>query len=75
MPIFEMSRAALAELGHAITVEAWSSVVGLGDADSHAALCAAVGADVTRGLRHGVPQRQDRWFAWAGAGPARLPGW
>lgn len=60
MPIFEMSRAALAELGHAITVEAWSSVVGLGDADSHAALCAAVGADVDPETFDAAYQRQDR---------------
>jgi porphobilinogen synthase len=60
MPIFEMSRAALAELGHTITVEAWSSVVGLGDADSHAALCAAVGADVDPETFDAAYQRQDR---------------
>jgi HAD superfamily hydrolase (TIGR01509 family) len=60
MPIFEMSRAALAELGHDITVESWSSVVGLGDADSHAALCAAVGAEVDRDAFDRGYQRQDR---------------
>ena len=60
MPIFEMSRAALADLGHAITVEAWSSVVGLGDADSHAALCAAVGAELDRAAFDEGYQRQDR---------------
>jgi len=60
MPIFEMSRAALAEMGHAIDIEAWSSVVGLGDADSHAALCSAVGADVDRDEFDALYQRQDR---------------
>ena len=60
IPIFEMSRAALAEMGHTITVQAWSSVVGLGDTDSHAALCAAVGADVDRDEFDARYQRQDR---------------
>lgn len=60
MPIFEMSRAALGEMGHSITIEAWSTVVGLGDTDSHRALCKAVGVDLDRDEFDAHYQRQDR---------------
>lgn len=62
-PIFEMCRSALAEMGHEITVDRWATVVGLGDADSWVALCAAVGADIDREVYDEVYGRQDRsWY-------------
>ena len=60
MPIFEMSRAALGEMGHSITIEAWSTVVGLGDTDSHEALCRAIGVDLDQAEFDAHYQRQDR---------------
>jgi len=60
MPIFEMSRAALGEMGHSITIEAWSTVVGLGDTDSHGALCRAIGVDLDQAEFDAHYQRQDR---------------
>lgn len=61
-------------MGHSITIEAWSTVVGLGDTDSHRALCKAVGVDLGSGRvrrplpatrpilegRHRAPARGDR---------------
>lgn len=62
-PIFEMCRNALVEMGHDVTVEGWSAVVGLGDADSFTALCAAVGADLDRDEYEAIYERQDRsWY-------------
>ncbi len=70
-PIFVAYEAALAELGHAITVEAWAACIGLGDADSFAALCEAVGADLDREALEAAYRRQDR--SWRDTQPA-LPG-
>jgi putative hydrolase of the HAD superfamily len=71
-PIFEMCRSALVELGHDITVEAWSRVVGLGDAESFAALCSVVGHDIDREAYDEVYRRQDR--AWYDSAPAQEAG-
>jgi HAD superfamily hydrolase (TIGR01509 family) len=70
-PIYEASRAALLALGHDLTVEAWASVVGHGDADSFAALCRALGADIDRDAFDAGYQAQDR--SWRDRQPA-LPG-
>ncbi len=67
-PIFEMAQRSLAEMGHDIDVEMWSKVVGLGDAASFAAMCAAIGAQIDRERYEAIYRGQDR--AWYDAVPA-----
>ncbi|CAN5535100.1 HAD family hydrolase [soil metagenome] len=45
-PIFEASRSALRALGHDMTVEGWSTVIGHGEADSFHRMERAVGASI-----------------------------
>ncbi|QXC60147.1 HAD-IA family hydrolase [Aquihabitans sp. G128] len=45
-PIFEASRSALRAIGHDITVEGWSTVIGHGEADSFHRMEAAVGSAI-----------------------------
>jgi HAD superfamily hydrolase (TIGR01509 family) len=70
-PIFRASADALAVLGHRLTIEGWSTVVGHGDADGWAALQAALGADVDRVAYDAAYSAQDR--SWRNTQPA-LPG-
>ena len=70
-PIFHASQTVLAGLGHEISVEAWATVVGLGDDDSFAALCRAVGADLDRSAYELAYRAQDK--SWRHTQPA-LPG-
>lgn len=70
-PIFRASAAALAELGHHLTVEAWATVVGHGEEDSFRALQAAIGAVVDREAYELAYAAQDR--SWRDTVPA-LPG-
>lgn len=70
-PIYRASAAALAELGHELTIEGWATVVGHGEDDSWAALLAAVGADVDRAAYDAAYEAQDR--SWRDTLPA-LPG-
>ena len=70
-PIFQASQIAVASLGHQIGVEAWATVVGLGDDDSFAALCRAIGADLDRTAYEMAYRAQDK--SWRHTQPA-LPG-
>jgi HAD superfamily hydrolase (TIGR01509 family) len=70
-PIFRASAAALAGLGHELTVEAWATVVGHGEEDSFRALQAAIGAEVDRAAYELAYAAQDR--SWRDTVPA-LPG-
>ncbi len=70
-PIFQASAAALATLGHDLTVAAWSTVVGHGDDGGWAALQAAVGAELDRDAYDRAYEAQDR--SWRDRQPA-LPG-
>lgn len=69
--IFQAAVATLAELGHELTVEAWATVIGLGEDDSWARLCEALGAEIDRELYDAGYARQDR--SWRDTLPA-LPG-
>lgn len=60
MPIYVATSAALAEMGLQLDVAGWASVVGLGEDDSHRALCRAVGADIDRDELDRRAQAQDR---------------
>lgn len=70
-PIYRASAAALASLGHELTVQAWSTVVGHGDDGGWAALQAAIGADLDREAYDQAYEAQDR--SWRDTQPA-LPG-
>ncbi len=70
-PIYEGYAAALAELGHTLTIPGWATVVGHAEDESHLALCAAVGADLDRDDLEARYARQDR--SWRDEQPA-LPG-
>ena len=70
-PIYQAYAAALAELGHELTIPGWATVVGHAEDESHAALCAAVGADLDRDDLEERYARQDR--SWRDTLPA-LPG-
>jgi len=59
-PIFVASAAAVAALGHELTIEAWATVVGHGEADSFRALQAAVRAPLDRPSYDAAYARQDR---------------
>jgi len=60
MPVFRSTVAALEALGHELTIGHWSSVIGLGDAESFPALCAALGADLDQDEFDAAYGRQDR---------------
>lgn len=47
-PIFEAARTALAGLGHRLTIEGWSSVIGHGDGESFAIMEQVLGASIDR---------------------------
>lgn len=70
-PIFRASAGALALLGHDLTIEAWATVVGHGDADGWAALQRAVGAGIDRVAYDEAYAAQDR--SWRDTQPV-LPG-
>ncbi len=70
-PIFRASAAAVAQLGHRLSVEAWATVVGHGEDDSFRALQAAVGAELDRAAYELAYAAQDR--SWRDTEPA-LPG-
>ena len=70
-PIYRATAAALAELGHELTVPGWATVVGHGEEDSFLALCRAVGAEIDREAFDVGYARQDR--SWRDTLPA-LPG-
>jgi HAD superfamily hydrolase (TIGR01509 family) len=71
-PIYRASAAALAEMGHAGLTEAqWSVCIGLGEDDSWAALCTAIGAELDRDDFEARYHAQDR--AWRETLPP-LPG-
>lgn len=70
-PIFRASAAAVASLGHELTIEGWATVVGHGEDDSWRALLAAVGADLDRAAYEAAYDAQDR--SWRETLPA-LPG-
>jgi HAD superfamily hydrolase (TIGR01509 family) len=70
-PIYQAYAAALAELGHTLTIPGWATVVGHAEDESHLALCRAVGADLDRDDLEERYSRQDR--AWRDEQPA-LPG-
>ena len=71
-PIYRASAAALAELGYpGLTEQQWSVCIGLGEDDSWAALCGALGADLDRDEFEARYQAQDR--SWRDQLPA-LPG-
>lgn len=70
-PIYRATAAALAELGHDLTVPGWATVVGHGEEDSFRALCRAVGAEIDREAFDAGYARQDR--SWRDTLPA-LPG-
>lgn len=59
-PIYETARAALAELGHDLTVPAWATVIGHGDDDGFAQMCRALGAAVDRAAYEARYLAQDR---------------
>jgi HAD superfamily hydrolase (TIGR01509 family) len=61
--IYETACAAFAEHGHELTVEAWSTIVGLGDDDEEAAwarLCAAMGIELDNAAFSATYAAQDR---------------
>lgn len=60
MPIYRTNAAALAALGHDVSVPEWATLIGLGEADSWAAICALVGADLDRVAFDVAYQAQDR---------------
>lgn len=70
-PIYRAYAAALAELGHELTIPGWATVVGHAEEESHLALCRAVGAEVDRDDLEERYARQDR--SWRDTLPA-LPG-
>ena len=70
-PIYLAYSAALAEMGHALTIPGWATVVGHAEDESHTALCTAVGVDVDRDELEERYARQDR--SWRETLPA-LPG-
>jgi len=70
-PIYRAYAAALAELGHELTIPGWATVVGHAEDESHRALCAAVGAELDRDDLEERYSRQDR--SWRDTLPA-LPG-
>lgn len=70
-PIYRATAAALAELGHELTVPGWATVVGHGEEDSFRALTAAVGAEIDRAAFDDRYAAQDR--SWRDTLPA-LPG-
>lgn len=59
-PIYAASANALAELGHSLSVEDWATVIGLGEADSFAALCRATGVRIDQGAFDAAYEAQDR---------------
>jgi len=59
-PIFAASAAAVAQLGHHLTIQAWATVVGHGEADSFQALQRAVGATLDRSTYDAAYAAQDR---------------
>lgn len=70
-PIYEASAGALAALGHDLSMEGWSTVVGHGDDDSFLAMERAVGASIDRKAFDLAYAAQDR--SWRDQQPA-LPG-
>lgn len=70
-PIYRAYAAALAEMGHELTVPGWATVVGHGEDDSYRAMCAAVGTEFDRNELEERYARQDR--SWRDRLPA-LPG-
>lgn len=70
-PIFRASAAALALLGHDLTIERWATVVGHGDADGFTALQQAVGTEIDRYAYDTAYAAQDR--SWRDTQPP-LPG-
>lgn len=70
-PIFVASRAALAEMGLALDLPGWATVVGHGEDDSYRALCRAVGVEFDRTEFDARYDAQDR--SWRDSLPA-LPG-
>jgi putative hydrolase of the HAD superfamily len=59
-PIYLASAAALAEMGLALTIEGWATVVGHGEDDSYRAMCAAVGTVFDREEFEARYDAQDR---------------
>ncbi|WP_426574339.1 HAD family hydrolase [Aquihabitans sp. McL0605] len=70
-PIYLAYAAALADMGHTLTVPGWATVVGHGEDDSYRAMCAAVGAQFDRDELEARYEQQDR--SWRDTLPA-LPG-
>lgn len=70
-PIYRATAAALAGLGHQLTIEGWATVVGHGEEDSFRALQSAVGAPIDRAAYEVAYADQDR--SWRETVPA-LPG-
>lgn len=70
-PIYRASAAAVASLGHELTIQGWATVVGHGEEDSWRALVAAVGAELDRDAYEAAYGSQDR--SWRDTLPA-LPG-
>lgn len=70
-PIFEASRAALAEMGLELDLPGWATVVGHGEDDSYRALCQAVGTVFDRAEFEARYDAQDR--SWRESLPP-LPG-
>jgi putative hydrolase of the HAD superfamily len=70
-PIFLSSRAALAEMGLALDIAGWATVVGHGEDDSYRALCRAVGVEFDRSEFDARYDAQDR--SWRDSLPP-LPG-
>ena len=70
-PIYRASAKALAVLGHDLSMEAWATVVGHGDAAGWTALQIAVGAELDRVAYDEAYDAQDR--SWRDTQPA-LPG-
>jgi HAD superfamily hydrolase (TIGR01509 family) len=60
MPIYRTNAAALTALGHDVTVPEWATLIGLGEADSWAAICALVGTDLDLDAFDAAYQAQDR---------------
>jgi putative hydrolase of the HAD superfamily len=70
-PIYRAYAAALADMGHTLTIAGWATVVGHGEDDSYRAMCAAVGVEFDRQELEARYEQQDR--SWRDALPA-LPG-